>query len=57
MHVTSAETTVVRDGSVPAVVVVAGGVVVGGGGGVVVVIIIGHGNLTLKFGQNWINNK
>ena len=23
---------------------------------VVVVIIVGHKNLTLKFGQNWINN-
>ena len=26
-------------------------------GGVVVVIIVGHINLTLKFGQNWVNNK
>ena len=24
---------------------------------VVVVIIVGHKNLTLKFGQNWVNNK
>ena len=23
---------------------------------VVVVIIVGHKNLTLKFGQNWVNN-
>ena len=23
----------------------------------VVVVIIGHRNLTLKFGQNWVNNK
>ena len=23
----------------------------------VVVIIVGHKNLTLKFGQNWVNNK
>ena len=23
---------------------------------VVVVIIVGHRNLTLKFGQNWVNN-
>ena len=23
----------------------------------VVVIIVGHKNLTLKFGQNWANNK
>ena len=23
----------------------------------VVVIIVGHTNLTLKFGQNWFNNK
>ena len=25
--------------------------------GVVVVIIVGHRNLTLKSGQNWVNNK
>ena len=24
---------------------------------VVVVIIVGHKNLTLKFGKNWVNNK
>ena len=24
---------------------------------VVVVTIVGHKNLTLKFGQNWVNNK
>ena len=26
-------------------------------GGLVVVAIVGHRNLTLKFGQNWVNNK
>ena len=26
-------------------------------GGVVVVAIVGHRNLTLKFGQNWVKNK
>ena len=25
--------------------------------GVVVSIIVGHRNLTLMFGQNWVNNK
>ena len=34
------------------VVVVVFVVVVGG-----VVIIVGHRNLTLKFGQNWVSNK
>ena len=24
---------------------------------VAVVVIVGHKNLTLKFGQNWVNNK
>ena len=24
---------------------------------VIVIIIVGHKNLTLKFGQNWVNNK
>ena len=24
---------------------------------VVVVVIVGHRNLNLKFGQNWVNNK
>ena len=38
---------------VAVVVFVVGLVVVG----VVVVIIVGHINLTLKFGQNWVNNK
>ena len=33
------------------IVVVLGGVVV-----IVVVMIVGHRNLTLKFGQNWVNN-
>ena len=36
------------------VLVVVGIVVVGG---VVVVIIVGHRNLTLEFGQNWVNDK
>ena len=35
------------------VVFVVGLVVVG----VVVVIIVGHRNQTLKFAQNWVNNK
>ena len=39
---------------VVAVFVVVGLVVVGG---VVVAIIVGHRNLTLMFGQNWVNNK
>ena len=38
---------------VVAVFVVVGLVV----GGVVVSIIVGHRNLTLMFGQNWVNNK
>ena len=25
--------------------------------GVVIVIIVGHRNLNLKFGENWVNNK
>ena len=38
---------------VVAVFVVVGLVVIGG---VVVSIIVGHRNLTLMFGQNWVNN-
>ena len=34
-----------------------GAVVVFVVGGLVVVAIVGHINLTLKFGQNWVNNK
>ena len=39
------------------VIVFVFGLVVVGCVVVVVIIIVGHRNLTLKFGQNWVNNK